>query len=333
MDLLQHSFYAMLSDLISQSSRLGADPLSDVLALVKTRGFMSGGIDVGNPWAYAFAPDGVFHCFAVVSGQCWLSLADGSAPIEIGEGEFFAIPHGEGFSLASSPALAPSDIYAEMDGPLQGRILSLRGGGDCLLFGAIFTFRRDFARYLLDALPSVLHIRGGEDRAALRGYLDRMMTLLRAPQPGSLLVSEHLAETMMIEILRLHLTAEAANSVGWLFALGDPRLRRAVTAMHEQPWYRWTVQQLAERAGMSRSSFALRFKEKVGASVIEYLSRWRMLLAADQLIASSDPIGAMADRIGYKSESAFVFAFRREMGCTPRQYRLRSTLAASSIIP
>ena len=318
----------MQSDLVSRSSRLGADPLSDVLSLVKTRGFMSGGIDTGGPWAYAFAPDGGFRCFAVVSGQCWLSLADGSAPIGIGEGEFFAMPHGERFSLASDPALPPIDIYEEMDGPLHGRILSLRGGGECCLFGAIFTLRREFASYLLDALPPVLHISDGKDRAALRSYLDRMMTLLRAPQPGSLLVSEHLAETMLIEILRLHITADTANGVGWLFALSDPRLNRAITAMHEQPWHRWTVQQLAERAGMSRSSFALRFKEKVGASVIEYLTRWRMLLAADRLVASSDPIGAMADRIGYESESAFVFAFRREMGCTPRQYRRRSALAA-----
>ncbi|WP_026046799.1 AraC family transcriptional regulator [Sphingomonas sp. PAMC 26621] len=318
----------MQSDLISRSSKLGSDPLSDVLSLVRTRGFMSGGLDMGGAWAYSFEADGAFRCFAVVSGQCWLSLADGSNPILVSEGEFFAMPHGKRFSLTSDPAIIPTDIYQEMDGPLNGRVLSLRGGGGCCLFGAIFTFRQDFANILLDVLPAVLHIGSGEDRAALRAYLDRMMALLRVPQPGSILVTEHLAETMLIEVLRLHVTRDTGKGVGWLFALSDVKLSRAVTAMHEQPWHRWTVQELSDRAGMSRSSFALRFKEKVGVAVMEYLIRWRMLLAADRLVASSDPVGSIAGQFGYESDSAFVFAFRREMGCTPRQYRHRSALAA-----
>lgn len=289
---------------------------------------MSGGLDIGGAWAYAFEADGAFRCFAIASGQCWLSLADASEPIKVCEGEFFALPHGGPFSLASDPSIRPTDIYKEMGGPLNGRVLSLRGGGDCCLFGAIFTFRRDFANYLLDALPPVLHIGDDEDRAALRAYLDRMMVLLRVPQPGSILVTEHLAETMLIEILRLHVARDTGKAVGWLFALSDTQLSRALTAMHEAPWQRWTVQQLADRAGMSRSSFALRFKEKVGVAVMEYLIRWRMLLAADRLVGSSDPIASIADQLGYGSDSGFVFAFRREVGCTPRQYRQRSSLAA-----
>lgn len=314
----------MESDLISRSSRLGADPLSDVLALVKARSFMAGGLDLGGDWSYAFTADGAFRCFAVASGSCWLSLDDGSDAIRIGEGEFFALPHGRRFRVARDPAIAPTDIYAEMNEPLHGRILTLGGGGDCCLFGAIFTLRRDFARHLLDALPPLLHIGDAEDCAALRAYLNRIMALLGAPRPGSVLVTGNLAETMLIEVLRLHLTRYGGRHVGWLFALSDPRLGCAVTAMHERPWHRWTVQQLADCAGMSRSSFALRFKERVGSPAMEYLVRWRMMLAADRLANSSDPVGLMASGFGYESESAFIFAFRREMGCTPRQYRIRS---------
>ncbi len=317
----------MQSDLVSRSSILGADPLSDVLSLVRTNGFMCGGLDIGGTWSYGFEADGAVRCFAVVSGTCWLSPGDGSEPLEVREGEVFALPHGRRFSLASDPAIAPSDIYGEVDGPLNGRILSLQGGGGACLFGAIFTFRRDFAAYLTDALPAVLHIRDREDRAVLRVYLDRMMALLRHPQPGSVLVTANLAETMVIEVLRLHLANDAGRGVGWLSALSDERLRRAVTAMHEQPARRWTVQHLAERAGMSRSAFALRFGERVGVSVMQYLIRWRMLLAADRLVASTEPVGAIGGWLGYESESAFIFAFRREMGCTPRQYRHRSIRA------
>ena len=94
----------------------------------------------------------------------------------------------------------------------------------------------------------------------------------------------------------------------------------AITAMHDDPAHRWTLQSLAERAGMSRTTFALKFKETVGASPMDYLTRWRMLVAGDRLANSGDPISAIALSLGYESESAFSTAFKRVMGCSPRQY-------------
>jgi AraC-like DNA-binding protein len=94
----------------------------------------------------------------------------------------------------------------------------------------------------------------------------------------------------------------------------------AISAMHEDPAHRWTLQALAQRAGMSRSTFALKFKETVGASPLEYLTHWRMLLAGDRLTNSGDPISVIALSLGYESESAFSTAFKRVMGCSPRQY-------------
>jgi AraC-like DNA-binding protein len=94
----------------------------------------------------------------------------------------------------------------------------------------------------------------------------------------------------------------------------------AINALHEDPAQRWTLQELAARAGMSRSSFALRFKETVGEAPMEYLTRWRMLLAGDRLTHSGDAVSAIALSLGYDSESAFSTAFKRVMGCSPRQY-------------
>ena len=125
---------------------------------------------------------------------------------------------------------------------------------------------------------------------------------------------------MLLQALRLHLAERSGGSVGWLFALADKHMGAAIAAIHEAPAHRWTLQALAERAGMSRSSFALRFKETVGKSPMEYLTRWRMMLAGDRLMHSSDPISAIAHSLGYESESAFSTAFRRVMGCSPRQY-------------
>lgn len=314
----------MEATLISRSSITGLDPLSDILALVRTNGFVSGGLNLGGDWAYSFVPDGAFRCFAVMSGACWLLPSDGSEAVRFVEGDVFALPRGQAFSMSSDPAIAPQDIYEVITGPLNGQVLTLHGGGSCCLFGALFTFRPHFASHLLNLLPSVLYVSDTQDRAALKGYLDRMMGLLRSPRPGSFRTAELLAETMLIEILTLQLAQGAAASVGWLFALADKQLNRAITAIHEQPGRSWTVQTLAECACMSRSAFSLRFKQMAGVTVMQYLTRWRMLLAGDRVIGSSDSIGTIARSLGYESESAFVFAFRRELGCTPRQFGLRT---------
>ena len=165
-----------------------------------------------------------------------------------------------------------------------------------------------------------MHIRKESDKAALRWSLERMMQELREPQPGGFLVAQHLAHMMLVQALRLHLAEGLRGGVGWLFALADKQMSAAINAMHDDPAHRWTLQELAERAGMSRSTFALKFKETVGASPMEYLTRWRMLLAGDRLANSSDPISVIALSLGYESESAFSTAFKRVMGCSPRQY-------------
>ena len=143
---------------------------------------------------------------------------------------------------------------------------------------------------------------------------------LREGQPGGILVAQHLAHMMLVQALRLHLAEESGSGVGWFFALSDKRLSAAMGAMHGDPAQRWRLQELAERAGMSRSSFAMKFKETVGETPMEYLTRWRMLLAADRLENSRDPISVMALSLGYESESAFSTAFKRVMGCSPRQF-------------
>src|ERR1700734_2779175 len=101
-----------------------------------------------------------------------------------------------------------------------------------------------------------------------------------------------------------------------------------ITCMHDNPAHCWTLQKLAERAGMSRSTFALKFKQTVGESPMEYLTRWRMLLAGDKLVNSSDPVSVISVAVGYESESAFSTAFRRVMGCSPRQYSRKRNSAS-----
>ncbi len=131
---------------------------------------------------------------------------------------------------------------------------------------------------------------------------------------------QQLAYLMLVQALRLNLAEGLKGGVGWLFALADRQMSAAIGAMHAEPARRWTLPALAERAGMSRTTFAVRFKETVGVSPIGYLTRWRMLLAGDRLETSDDPVSVIALSLGYDFESAFSTAFKRVMGCPPRRY-------------
>jgi AraC-like DNA-binding protein len=287
---------------------------------------MSGGIDAGGDWAIEFAGDGYFRCFALVSGGCWLVMEGVNDPVRLYAGEFVVLPHGRAFRVASDLNIAPVGIMSVITAPLNGNILCWQGGGGCMALSALFTFAGDDASLLLGALPPLVHIRGQADRTAMRWYLERMMKVIREPQPGGLLLAEHLAQMMLIEVLGLYMADNGTAGTGWFFALADKQIGAAIGAMHADPGHRWTIQQLAERAGMSRSAFALRFKQKVGTSAIDYLTHWRMLRAAEMLVNSRESVSAIALSLGYESVSSFGFAFKREMGSSPRQFcRTRAT--------
>jgi len=166
----------------------------------------------------------------------------------------------------------------------------------------------------------VVHLREDSDKAALRWALERMRQELTEMQPGGVLVAQHLAHMMLVQALRLYLAEGVGRSVGWLFALADPQMATAIGAMHANPGARWTLPALAGRAGMSRSNFAQTFKATVGTSPIDYLTKWRMLLAGDRLTKGVEPVSVIAVSLGYDSESAFSTAFKRGMKCAPRKY-------------
>ena len=305
------------------------DPLSDVLSLLKPRSYSAGGFDMGGKWSIKFGQHQGIKCYAVVSGQCWLSVEGVADAVRLTTGDCFLLPRGRPFRLASDLKLKPVD-YTVLLTARKGGVGLLNGGGDCLIVGGFFALAGNHADILLNVLPPIVHIRKESDKAALRWSLERMRQELREPQPGGFLVAQHLAYMMLVQALRLHLAEGLQGGVGWLFALADKQISAAINAIHADPARRWTLQAPAERAGMSRSSFALKFKQTVGTSPMEYLTRWRMLLAGDSLVNSGEPISVIARSLGYESESAFSTAFKRVMGCSPRQYSRGQKPAAPS---
>jgi len=306
------------------------DPLSDVLSLLKPRSYVSAGFDAGGDWSIRFPRREGIKCYAVVSGQCWLSVDGVAEAVQLKAGDCFLLPSGRTFRLASDLALEPIDASTIFPAARHGGVASCNGGGDFFLVGSYFALTGQHAGILLGMLPPIVHIRKKSDQAVLRWSVERMMQELREPQPGGFLIAQHLAHMMLVQALRLHLAEGPKGGVGWLFALADKQMSAAIALMHGDPAHRWTLPELAERTGMSRSTFALKFKETVGKSPMEYLTRWRMLLAGDRLANSSDSISAIALSLGYESESAFSTAFKRVMGCSPRQHSRSRNLPSDS---
>jgi AraC-like DNA-binding protein len=272
------------------------DPLSDVLSLLRPSSSVSSGVDVGGDWALQFpAQDRLIKCYAVVTGGCWLAVDGVAGAIRLKTGDYFPPPR-------------------------PGAVVRINGGGDFFLVGSRFGVRGGHADILMRMLPPVVHIRDESERDALRWAVERMMHELRFPQAGGSLIVQHLAHMMLIQALRLHLAGDGATGTGWLAGVADRQLGAALGAIHADPAQRWTLQDLAARAWMSRSAFARKFRTTVGSSPMGYVTRWRMLLAADRLEHARDSVADVAYSLGYESEAAFSAAFKRVMGESPRRY-------------
>jgi AraC-like DNA-binding protein len=296
------------------------DPLSEVLAFMKPQVYVAGGFAVVGDMAIRFPKHQGIKCYAVLAGECWLVVEGVSEPALLQAGDCFLLPRGLPFSLATNLSLEPilySDAWARLG--MRNEAPGVTEGARYIA-GGHFALTGSHAEMILQSLPPIVHIRRESDKAAMRWSLERMREELRDPQPGGSLIAQQLAYTMLIQALRLHLADTASAGRGWLSALSDKHMSLAIASMHNDPGYPWTLQSLAEQVGMSRSVFALRFRETVGATPMEYLTRWRMLLAADRLKNSSDGLSAIAQSLGYESESAFGKAFRRVMGYSPRHY-------------
>ncbi|MEO8686390.1 MAG: AraC family transcriptional regulator [Devosia sp.] len=297
------------------------DPLSDILSLLKPTSYGFRGLDASGDWALAYAADEGIKCFAITAGACWLVMDHDAAPLRLEAGDFVLLPGGPGFRLCSGLDVAPIDAFSFFPNVSAGEIALLNGGGgECVGVGGYFAFEGMNAEMLLAMLPPIVHIADQANKDELRMSIERLMREMRSPRPGSALMGEHLTQALLIEALRLHLEEPSTRTTGWLFALADRQMNAVLAAMHAEPARKWTLATLARVAGMSRSSFAVRFKDSVGEPAMDYLTRWRMMLAADRLANQAMPISIVAPTVGYESESAFGAAFKRTFGHSPKQY-------------
>lgn len=304
------------------------DPLSEIVSLLNPKRVSAVGIDAGGSWSLSFGRYEGIKVNAVVAGACWLSMDGLEAPLRVSAGDCVLLMRGTPFRLASDPGVAPVDAVGVIKGAQAGGTAVVNGGGDFFLFGSRFTLDDEHAGFLRGALPPLLHIpAAAAGDGTLAWALERLRAELHDRRPGGALAVHHLAHLMLVDALRRYSTG-GTQSRGWLGALSDRKIGRALALMHGDPSRRWTVSDLAGAIAMSRTSFAVRFKACVGVAPLDYLTRWRMLVAGERLASSAASIAAIAPSLGYESESAFSAAFKRVMGCSPRRYA-RSRAAAA----
>ena len=296
------------------------DPLSEVLSLLKLKSYMSGGfvLDAGSSYAIP-AYKGV-KCYTPLSGSCWLSIAGSSEPVLMQAGDCVILPRGLPFRLAAEKEPSLVDVRRLEVRKPEDPVL-YKSPGVCSFIGGHFFFSGSSSEILLNSLPPVVHISKDSDKAAIRWSLQSIMDELCDPQPGGSIIAQQLALMMLVQALRLHLRDAASKGAGWLFALADAQMRVALACIHDDPAHPWTLQELANRTGMSRTVFAQAFKKKVGETSMQYLTRWRMSLAAARLKSSDEPVSSISLAVGYETESAFGKTFRKVMGCSPRNHR------------
>lgn len=300
-----------------------ADPLSEIIALLKPRAVFSKGISGAGAWAVRYEHFGHPSFCAVLEGRCRLRV-DGEPLLALEAGDFVLLPATPGFVMSGLDPATPRRIEPDLSptpvGDLRHGVQD--GPPEVRLQGGYFVFDSPDAALLVSLLPALVHVRGAPRLSALVGLLGEEAASERA---GRELVLFRLVEVLLVEALRAAPDGEARP--GLLKGLADGRIAAALRAIHAAPARNWTMAELARASAMSRSAFFDRFVREVGAPPMEYLLTWRMALAKDLLRGRGLALDEVARRIGYGSASTFSTAFRRHVGRPPGRYAREAAAA------
>src|SRR5258707_8039426 len=264
----------------------------------------------------------IFHL--ITEGERYVEIGE-DAPVRLTAGDVVIFPKGHAHRMTSQPGLAPAS-GARLDQVLSRRPRQLvyGGGGPTtrLICGYLACDAR-LAGMLLAGVPALVrvNVRGSNAGVWLEASVRYALAEARSPRPGGAGVLAKLAEVLFIEVLRLYMNEQGEGRTGWLAGVGDRIVGPALNALHARPAHAWTLEELAHTASTSRSVLAERFQRLVGSSPMQYLTQWRMFLAANLLCRTSAPLARIAEDVGYQTDTAFSRAFRREYGSPPAAWR------------
>jgi len=325
------------------------DPITDLLHTMQIVGVVHARLEATAPWGLKSDADlaqdaakdkhsaesapSPFHFahFGMLSrGNCWLSVEGIPDPMPLAGGDCFLLAPGIAYSLRDNPRTRVRSL-CEVAPRNGSQVISYGGGGaSTTIISGWFRFCARSVKPLARLLPPLILVKADQVQSlALRTTLNMLASEMAERAPGSDLVVNRLADLLFIHSIRAHIGSRSEGCKnGLLRAIFDPQIGSALKSMHEKVEHPWTFESLAAAAGMSRSAFAVRFKDLVGETPLEYLTGWRMQKATGLLEKSDQKVFEVAKSVGYDSDAAFSKAFKRVFGVAPREYR-RNTRRAS----
>jgi len=320
------------------------DVLSEVLSAVRLTGSVFFDVTAVAPWVAEAPPSaqiadavkpGAHHAIeyhVITRGSCWISIVGGAPfePVRLEEGDIAVVAHGEPHVVSSAPGMR-----ADLDTSPYSRLrhdsdlpFKLRTGGngasEAHLMCGFFTCDVRPFNPLLNALPRFMRIGRGAS-APTDALLEHFLRLASGEsadkRAGAQSVLNKLSELLFIEAIRTYMDQLSSASTGWLSGLRDPLVGRVLALLHGEPARPWTLAEIAAAAGASRSALVDRFTQLTGYPPIQYLTRWRMQLAARRLGDKGVKVAAVAQEVGYESEAAFSRAFKKFSGQSPTEWR------------
>jgi AraC-like DNA-binding protein len=316
------------------------DPITDVFETMHVASVVHARLETTAPWGLMreaevgkdAAPESAvsenspsqFAHFGMVSrGNCWLSVEGMPDPLPLTGGDCFLLAPGSAYALRDNPRTRARS-FCEVAPKNGGNVIHYGGGGvPTTIISGWFRFGQTSVKPLKRLLPELILIKADQAQSlALHATLQLLASEMAEPAPGSEVMVNRLADILFIQCVRAHIASSSETcKSGWLRAIFDPKIGTALKAMHERIENPWTVETLAATAGMSRSAFALRFKELLGETPLEYLTNWRMYKATGLMQKGDRKLFEVAKSVGYDSDAAFSKAFKRVLGVAPREYR------------
>ncbi len=278
------------------------------------------------PWGFSIDVRGpTFHI--VSHGKCWIEVNGVAKPVQLSAGDFVVMPRSDSHIVRDFPTTPVVDYFDFLKGRAPDKQGAFIAGGEGpvarLVCGGMQS-ENGATDPLLAVLPPLIHFKGGGEDAApgLRTTVSHIFEELASGHSGAAAVVTRLADILFMQSVRAYLdeNIDTAES-GWLAALRDQQIGRALVLLHDKPHQPWTIAELADRAALSRSAFAAKFTQLVGETPLRYLTRLRLNVATSRLRSSNDKLSVIAAAAGYDSVPAFAKAFKRHLGVTPGEYR------------
>jgi len=327
---------------VARSIFSSVDPLSDLLRVVRLDGAFFYEVEAAGSWsidtvaARELSPrimpsaEHLIPYHVLTQGRCYAGLI-GEEQVELATGDVIVFPHGDAHIMSSEPGVrVTSHVHTTTSTRYaQAVLLGDQASRDVrLVCGFLGCDRRPF-NPLLEELPRRMHMRSISS-AWLDSFTRRLTEESRLGRPGADSVLTRLAELMFIEVLRRYLEELPPERTGWLAGLRDELVGRVLKLLHSRPAHPWTLEELARECASSRSNVARQFALLVGQPPMQYLTQWRMQIAATLLTQSGAKVAAIAAEVGYDSEAAFSRAFKKATGLAPGTWREARRLTANS---